>query len=196
MTWTEPVPAASHCPRCFLRRELCLCAEVVTVATRTRFLILRHVREAVRATNTGRMAALALRSCTLRNVGQPGPRLCEPLLSLPRTWVLFPDTGSAPPPGEVPQQLVVLDGSWSQARRMLHRIPALHRMPRLALPAPAVTPQRMRRGRLREGMSTLEAMAHAVAALEGEATAAPLHALHTLMVDRVLTSRGRLGRRV
>jgi hypothetical protein len=40
-------------------------------------------------------------------------------------------------------------------------------------------------------MSTLEAIAGAIALLEGEAVARPLYALNELMVARVLASRGR-----
>jgi hypothetical protein len=42
-------------------------------------------------------------------------------------------------------------------------------------------------------MSTLEAIAGALAFLEGEAVARPLYALNERMIDRVLESRGRLG---
>jgi hypothetical protein len=49
-------------------------------------------------------------------------------------------------------------------------------------------------------MSTLEAIAHALALLEGEETAAPLHALQAEFVQRMDTLRGRrrdeLGRGV
>ena len=88
---------------------------------------------------------------------------------------------------------MVLDGNWGQARRMVQRLPALRRMPGLALPPPPPNTRRLRRPPHPDGMSTLEAMAGAVALLEGEELAQQLYALHELMIDRVLESRGRIG---
>jgi DTW domain-containing protein YfiP len=42
-------------------------------------------------------------------------------------------------------------------------------------------------------MSTLEAIAAALALLEGQEVARPLQDIHELMIDRVLACRGRSG---
>jgi DTW domain-containing protein YfiP len=85
---------------------------------------------------------------------------------------------------------VVLDASWSQARRMVQRLPPLRALPRWSLevtdPAPSL--RRAPRG----GLSTLQAIAHAVERLEGEAAARPVHALHQDLVARTLAARGYL----
>jgi DTW domain-containing protein YfiP len=179
-----------HCPRCLLRGEACVCSALATVSTRTHFIILRHVIESRRSTNTGRIAALALPNSTLIDVGG-GPPVPQGPLSAPRTWLLFP--GFAPPPGDAPppERLVVLDGTWKQARKLLVRVPALHRLPTLSLPAPPTPPERMRRQTVDGGMSTLEAIAFALARFEGSGAAAPLHALYAEMVQRALAIRGR-----
>ena len=109
------------------------------------------------------------------------------------TWLLFPDTQPPEPQAAPPQRLIVLDGNWGQARRMVQRLPALRRMPGLALPPPPPNTRRLRRPPNADGMSTLEAMAGAVALLEGEEKAQQLYALHELMIERVMESRGRLG---
>jgi DTW domain-containing protein YfiP len=88
---------------------------------------------------------------------------------------------------------VVLDGNWTQARRMYQRLPELRRLPGLALPPPAANTRRLRRSPHPYGMSTVEAIAGAIAVLEGEALARPLLALHELMIDRVLAARGRFS---
>lgn len=162
------------------------------MVTRTRFVVLQHAHEVKKQSNTARMAALALRSCEVRLFGAEGVALQADDLSEPGTWLLFPSDGPAAPPPKPCSvaRLVVLDGSWSQARRMLQRIAQLRGLPRLSL-TPAAG-----RASLRTappgGMSTLEAIARAVELLEGPSLAAPLDRLHGAMVQRVVRSRGYL----
>ncbi|MDC0709202.1 DTW domain-containing protein [Stigmatella sp. ncwal1] len=188
-----PEDLSGRCPRCYLPTRLCLCAHVPRIDTRTEFIVIRHNKEKEKSTNTARMAALALSRCQVLTYGAPGPPFDASVLEAPETWLLFPDASPPAPDAPPPQRLVVLDGNWSQARRMMQRVPALRRLPGLVLPAPPVHARRLRRPPHPEGMSTLEAMAGALAVLEGEAQAHRLYALHELMIDRVLESRGRLG---
>ncbi|KFE67228.1 DTW domain protein [Hyalangium minutum] len=161
--------------------------------TRTEFLVIRHNKEKEKSTNTVRVAALALVRCQVLTYGAPGERFDASVLESPDTWLLFPDTQPPEPQAPPPKRLIVLDGNWGQARRMVQRLPALRKMPGLALPPPPPNTRRLRRPPNPDGMSTLEAMAGAVALLEGEELARQLYALHELMIDRVMESRGRLG---
>jgi DTW domain-containing protein YfiP len=107
---------------------------------------------------------------------------------------LFP-TGrpleSLPPP----QTIVVLDGTWRQARAMFQRIPGLAALPSARITGHAPRVERLRRP-IREGeRSTLEAIADALAILEGDEVAAPLRELHTRFVGAALRARwGPAGR--
>jgi DTW domain-containing protein YfiP len=161
--------------------------------TRTEFLVIRHNKEAHKSTNTARLAALALPSCRILTYGAPGQPFDISVLTAPGTWLLFPDAQPPPPGTPPPERLVVLDGNWTQARRMYQRLPELRRLPGLALPPPAPDTRRLRRSPHPYGMSTVEAIAGAIAVLEGEEVARSLHALHEVMIDRVMAARGRLG---
>jgi DTW domain-containing protein YfiP len=119
-------------------------------------------------------------------------------------WMLFPSGRGAGAPGDaigpqgggrsvVPVRLVVPDGSWRQARRIIQRIPRLDQLPRMSVP-PAPEKRRLRRPPHEEGLSTLEAIARALAVLEGEAVAEPLEALYDLVVERHFTHRRRADR--
>ncbi|MCY1080249.1 tRNA-uridine aminocarboxypropyltransferase [Archangium lansingense] len=174
-----------RCHRCNLPQHLCLCAEIPRVETCTRFLILQHVVEIGKKSNTGRVAALALSNARLLTYGAPGEFLDTALLSEPGTWLLYPDGPPAPPDAPAPRQLVVLDASWSQARRMTQRLPALRALPRLALPPPEPGLLRLREPTHPSGMSTLDAVARAVAVLEGPEAAVPLERLAVLRVQRI-----------
>ncbi len=179
-----------RCPRCLLRGEACICAVLPLVPTRTHFLILRHVIESHRSSNTGWVAALALPNSTLLDVGG-GPAVPEAPLRAPGTWLLFPGFAPPPPNAPAPQQVVVLDGTWKQARKLLVRVPALRVLPKLSLPPPVNPPERMRRQTVEGGMSTLEAVAAAVARFEGAEEGARLTELYAQMARRALAVRGR-----
>ncbi len=177
--------ARLRCSRCNLPLHLCLCADIPRVETRTRILLLQHVLEAGKRSNTGRVATLALPHSQLMLYGAPGEALDVALLSEPGTWLLFPDGQPAPPEAPPPRQLVVLDGSWSQARRMTQRISVLRSLPRLVLPPLPPGTLKLRDPSHPSGMSTLDAVARAVAALEGPEVAAPLERLASLRVQRI-----------
>ncbi len=179
------LPPRPRCPRCNLPSHLCLCAEIPRVETRTRILVLQHVVEIAKKSNTGRVAALALTHSRLITYGAPSEVFDTSLLSEPDTWLLFPDGPRAPPDAPAPRQLVVLDASWSQARRMTQRIAALRPLPRLALPPPEPGLLRLREPPHPSGMSTLDAIARAVAVLEGPEAAQPLERLAALRVQRI-----------
>jgi DTW domain-containing protein YfiP len=154
------------------------------VETRTRILLLQHVMEIAKKSNTGRVAALALANARLLTYGAP-TGFDTAVLSEPGTWLLFPDGPPVPPDAPAPRQLVVLDASWSQARRMTQRLPVLRTLPRLVLPPPEPGLLRLREPTHPAGMSTLDAVARAVAMLEGPEAAAPLERLAALRVRRI-----------
>ena len=181
-----------RCPRCHFPPELCLCPEVPRLVPPCRFLVLRHASELERLSNTVRWAALALEGTRVIDHGLPGPPLDDAALRAPGSVVLFPSPLLAPPPLVRPTQIIVPDGTWSQARRMLQRIPALQTLPRLSLagPPPGLRLRRPFRG---DGMSTLEAIAGALAALGAPDQAEALLALHAAGVERVLRLKGVWG---
>jgi DTW domain-containing protein YfiP len=106
------------------------------------------------------------------------------------TALLFP-ANRVTIPVPRPARLVVPDGSWRQARRIIARFPEVQQLPRFSLPPPEATQRRMRRPPLAEGMSTIEAVARALAVLEGEHVAVELEKLYTLHVERQLGTRRR-----
>lgn len=173
----------TKCPRCLLQQRVCLCAEVPTIATRTRVVIVRHHLERFRSSNSGRLANLALpNSEIVEHGGSAGPAR---LGDLDGAWLLYPQgepMRSAPEPP--PRQLIVLDATWSQARRMYRKIEAVRGLPMLRLPD-----DEMPRARLRESpgpgrVSTIEAIARALRILEGDTVAAPLEQLFAVAVHR------------
>jgi len=189
----QPVQALGpRCPRCRFPvhgQISCLCAEIPRIRAPFRLVILRHVSERERLSNTGQWAALAVEGALVVDHGFPGPPTDASAVASEGAALLFPGPHAAPPPWPSPRVLVVPDGTWTQARRMIQRLPALRTLPRLALPAPPPG-LRLRRPVVAGGMSTLEAVAGALAAAGAPEDARSLLALHAAGVERVLRLKG------
>lgn len=189
--------AAHRCPECRLPQQNCLCERIVAASCPIEVLVLRHTLERKRNSNTGRLVAGALAGARLMEYASPSEPWDPAALSEDSTWLLYPGPGAQRPVG-LPRRLVVLDGSWSQARRMAHRIPELLHMPRLALPPPANPLPRLRTGQLSEQMSTAESVVAALRSLEQHAPAEHLEKLLRELVRRfsLPQRRGPQGQRI
>jgi DTW domain-containing protein YfiP len=167
-----------------------------TVTTRTEFLILQHIYEAQRPSNTGRLVALAMPNSRIIPCGG-GTRIGlspvdDEFLRVPGTWLLWPDgTGTQSDMSDLtqPDRVVVIDATWQQARRLYSSMPVLRALPRLVLPEPKQYRDRLREQHRSDGMSTLEAVAAAVAKIEGIETAKPLEKLYDEVVRRTISLR-------
>jgi DTW domain-containing protein YfiP len=80
--------------------------------------------------------------------------------------------------------LVVLDATWSQARRMFRKLGGLRGLPILRLPDAAMPAARLRESPAPGKVSTIEAIARALRLLEGDEVAVPLERLFDLAVVR------------
>lgn len=196
MRSNKPRDENSHCPRCYQRREICICPILPTVRTKTEFLILRHTWEAERPSNTGRLVALSMPNSRIIACGG-GNRIAlapvdDELLRDSGTWLLWPDGTDAQTSVSdlmTPARIVVIDATWQQARRLSQNMSTLRELPRLALPAPIRSRNRLREQHRADGMSTIEAVAAAVARLEGAETARPLEDLYDELVKRTTSLR-------
>jgi DTW domain-containing protein len=173
-----------RCERCLWQQRVCLCASIPTVPTRTRVVIVRHRSERTRTSNSGRLAHLALpNSVIVDHGGLEGPAILPPLVG---AWLVFPE---GPPveeiAGDPPEQIVVLDATWSQARRMFRKIDGLRGLPLFRLEASSL-PARLRASPAPDRVSTIEAIARALRIVEGEHVAQPLEALFALAVERAV----------
>jgi DTW domain-containing protein YfiP len=182
-----------RCPRCALHQSACACGLFCRLPVSTRFLVVRHAREAHKSSNTARWAALLVPNCELLGwSARPDVRQLGDI-GRPGDWLLFPQESAVPGPTlplGAPERVVVLDGTWRQVRRMLRALPSLQGLPRLQVP-PRPSRVGLRRGPSPLHLSTLEAICSAIGLLEGEALAATLDGYHRELVSRALRARGR-----
>jgi DTW domain-containing protein YfiP len=91
-----------------------------------------------------------------------------------------------------PVVLVVPDGNWRQAGKMVKRLPFLAEATKVSLPIRDYAGPELRRNRPGGRMSTYEAVVQALGILEGEEVVPPLLDFYRRTVDRMLLIRGKL----
>jgi DTW domain-containing protein len=157
----------SICPRCERPLSTCLCATLPAppLAHRTALLILQHPAEAGHAKNTAALLTLGLQRARLLR-----SEVFDARLAGPGTALLYPGEALKAAPADLSQlnQLILLDGSWRQSRRLLAANPWLAQLPRVSLPQQE-SRYAIRRAHRPGQLSTLEAGLHALALLEGNA---------------------------
>ncbi|HEV8015598.1 MAG TPA: tRNA-uridine aminocarboxypropyltransferase [Stellaceae bacterium] len=182
--------ATADCPRCGKQSPLCICNGIERIDNRIALLILQHPQEQDRELGTARLTLLHLQHAAMK-IGLSWPSLAKALGREvdPKRWaVLYLGAASA---ATLPQGrelallgakgaalddqertlrgiegVIVLDGSWSQAKTLWWRNPWVLKCRRLALnPKQPSRYGKLRREPRREGLSTLEAAGLALARL-------------------------------
>jgi len=187
------------CERCRRPTRACYCAHVPRIETKTRVLVVQHPRERDVPIGTARMATLCLPNSELyvTTSTAESPELVRALSDPSRPAILLsPGEGARdivkdPPPS--PVTLVVVDGTWAQAKK-LSKDPVLRRLPRYAFTPPAPSEYRIRREPEETYVSTIEALAYTLAALEGksfEALFAPFRAMVEFQLDQAALHNSR-----
>lgn len=171
--------AAIVCPRCYKDKSLCICDMIAPVKTKLHVLILQHPQEPDKELGSARVATLALENSTLR-VGLSWPNLSKALgrPAVHSNWgVLYlgskSDSGSVRPGvarGTL-EGIVVLDGTWAQAKTMWWRNAWLLKLERLILnPSRRSLYGKLRKEPRRECLSTIESVAEALQQLGEDAS--------------------------
>lgn len=183
-----------RCERCMRPLSHCLCTLIPSLDSRTRVLVLQHPSEVGHALNTARLATLGLRNAQLR-VGEVFEDLPE-LLNQPgyQARLLFPGDRAevvAPQPADaLPTLLVVPDGTWRKARKLLHLNPALAALPRLSLEDVPVSRYRLRKAPGPQALSTLESIVQALQVLEAPDSFAALLKPFDALIDGQIEAMG------
>ena len=187
-----PATATPDCPHCHKPQALCICDSIVPIENRVALLILQHPQEQDRALGTARLTALHFRNAVLK-IGLSWPSLSKALgrpVHDPSRWAVLylgsakvadletdRDIVAINRKGEIEENqrgilkdiegVVLLDGTWSQAKALWWRNAWMLKCQRVILGP--VQPSRygqLRREPRRDGLSTIESVAMLLAAIE------------------------------
>jgi DTW domain-containing protein YfiP len=203
----------AECPQCRKPVPLCICDSVTAIDSRISLLILQHPQEQDRALGTAHLAALHFKGAVVK-IGLSWPSLAKALgrpVADPSRWVVLylgsAKAGDLDTDAEVValtrkgelaanqrailsaiEGVVVLDGTWSQAKALWWRNPWMLKCQRVILnPRQPSRYGALRREPRRDGLSTIEAAGMLIAALERRPEiAAVLNASFDRMLARFL----------
>src|SRR5215470_15246287 len=192
MSEQAEAPEIADCPHCRKPLPLCICDSVTPIDSRISLLILQHPQEQDRALGTARLTALHFENAVVK-IGLSWPSLAKALgrpVADPSRWAIL-YLGSAKVAdleteaeivainrkGEMEQRqraildriegVVLLDGTWSQAKALWWRNPWMLKCQRVILgPRQPSRYGQLRREPRRDGLSTIEAAAMLIAGLE------------------------------
>jgi DTW domain-containing protein len=187
------------CKNCGLHLNFCICHIIPRIELATRVTLLIHHRELKRTTNTGQLAIKSLVNSDLRIRGlkdNPPLDLTDILNDTYRPVLFFPADDAIELTKEFvalndkPIHLIVPDGNWRQASKVHTRHSELQNIPRVKISQPNTKTFHLRAEHTPEGMSTLMAIASALAIIEGPEKIEPLFALFEAKLRNTLIGRG------
>lgn len=188
---TVPVEDIPECPGCGKPQPLCVCDALAPVENRIEVLILQHPQEQDRLLGTARLTALQLTNATLK-IGLSWSSLSKALGREvdPANWAILYLGSAKVAELETDREVVaidrkgglehaqnailnsiegvvVLDGTWSQAKALWWRNPWMLKCQRVILgPQQLSLYGKLRREPRSDGLSTIEATALLLARLE------------------------------
>jgi len=143
------------------------------VENKTQVFVLQHPKERSHPIGTARFAKLGLANSRVEIAWDAKAEELEPPDWLPPdTALLYPSSEAADlesmAPGELPKNLLVLDGTWHTARKLFRHKAWLQRMPQVRLSPATPSRYRIRREPREDFVSTIEAIVQALRVLEPE----------------------------
>lgn len=160
-----------ECYRCFRAASVCICDRVQPVENRTGVIVLQHHREVTHPIGTARIARLGLRQVEVRVAKRHNDLQvnsnCPPKTALlyPRPEAITLDEISVE---EMPEHLVVIDGTWAQASALYRANSWLHPLPHVVIRPQEQSNYRIRRQPKKGCLSTIEALVQALKSMEPE----------------------------
>lgn len=128
-----------RCQRCLLPLKQCLCATLTSAQAASRFCLVMFDTEPMKPSNTGRLIADILPDTEAFQWSRTEPpQALLDLVAHPdyQPMVVFPASYAGPerqvlsaPPSGKPPLFIMLDGTWTEARKMFRKSPYLDALP-------------------------------------------------------------------
>lgn len=121
--------SANRCSICKLQPELCICDRLKKTELHSDLIILLHISEEHKTSNTAKIVAASVDRCTIYRYGAPDAVINYDEIEAKNPVVLFPHATARVLTKEYWQELdsptlVVPDGTWGQAARQASKMAA------------------------------------------------------------------------
>lgn len=183
--------ARALCERCNFSPSTCICNAITCVDNQTQVVVLQHPSEAKISKNTAQLLALSLTRCKIIIGENNQDFACLQKLPLSSTVLLYPnedaieldvvnDSENVRPI----THLIVLDGTWNKAFKILQLTPLLQKFKTVSFRQIPTNRYTIRKAPRADSLSTLEAVAHSLSLIEA-LNPAPLYDL----LDELITKQ-------
>lgn len=189
-----------RCQRCLLPLKQCLCETLQPQKARSRFCLVMFDTEPMKPSNTGRLIADILPDTEAFQWSRTEPP--QALLDLVRSpdyqpMVVFPasyasagrEVLTTPPKSGKPPLFIMLDGTWTEARKMFRKSPYLDQLPVISVDLSIVSAYRLREAHADGQYCTAEVAAALLGLADDEHAAVGLTEHFTLFRERYLAGK-------
>ncbi|TMP17278.1 tRNA-uridine aminocarboxypropyltransferase [Pseudoalteromonas sp. S2893] len=178
------------CERCLFTPSTCICGAIKRLTNKVSVVILQHPSEEKIAKNTAKLLNLSLTDCKIIK-GENNTDFAM-LNSLPvkSTVLLYPnedatyldDTNPKPALSNI-THLIVIDGTWKKAYKILQLTPLLTKFKTVSFKQLPQNRYAIRKAPRADSLSTLEAVAHSLLLIE-QLNPAPLYNLLDELIQK------------
>ncbi len=155
-----------RCQRCLLPQKQCLCATLQPSAARSRFCLVMFDTEPMKPSNTGRLIADILPDTAAFQWSRTEPPQglldlvadpnYQPMVVFPATYAGSKRQVIAAPASGKPPLFIMLDGTWTEARKMFRKSPYLDALPVISVDLSRVSAYRLREAQVEGQYCTAE----------------------------------------
>lgn len=171
-----------RCQRCLLPLTNCLCDSIKPQPSRSRFCLVMFDTEPMKPSNTGRLIADILpetEAFLWSRIDPPADLLrlvasdeYQPMVVFPASYAASPrEVLTVPPSSGKPPLFIMLDGTWTEARKMFRKSPYLDALPVISVDLTMTSAYRLRAAH-GEGQYCTAEVAAALLELAGDNQAA------------------------
>ncbi len=163
MNYESTIEARATCYNCFRPVGHCLCASLKPFDAHTNLLILQHPNERKKYYSTAKLVVGSIRNSKLiRGIDFPEEQL-QKILSQGNHYLLYPGTDSQDCESldlNENHTVIALDGTWSEAGKILNRNPILKSLPKVSFNRNLKSEYRIRKQPKDRYLSTLESIGY------------------------------------
>lgn len=191
------------CYTCFRPHTHCMCKEITPFTAHTNFLVLQHPNEWRKYYSTAKLVKQTITNSNLLRGVTFEESLLHATMNSYSPYLLYPGATSVDCEEiELSEKnlIIVLDGTWDEAQKIVYRNSMLHSIPRISFRRPLTSSYRIRKPPKGGYLSTVESVGHLLtlnAVRAGKSHMIPtyqgLFRSFNLMVERQLAHLGHLA---
>ncbi|WP_458046134.1 tRNA-uridine aminocarboxypropyltransferase [Phytobacter sp. AG2a] len=195
-----------RCQSCLLPKKRCLCDTVKPVDARSRFCLVMFDTEPMKPSNTGRLIADILPDTLAFEWSRTEPPqdlidLCasqdyQPMVVFPASYAGSERQVLAAPPSGKPPLFIMLDGTWTEARKMFRKSPYLDALPVISVDLSRISAYHLREAHAADQYCTAEVAIALLDIAGDEEAAAGLGSHFSLFRERYLAGKSHHQRRI